>query len=75
MMITIEKTCTGLDIISPDHSLSYTLHSIALVDDKRHYANDWKDNSEQTICDNLQKATSSWEKILHTSGGALEISK
>ena len=70
-----KKTCTGLDITSFDHSLSYKLHIIGLVDDKQQYANDWKDNSEQTICDNLQTAASTWEQILYTSGGALELSK
>ena len=47
MMETIEKTCTGLDITSLDHSLSYTLHIIRLVDDKQQYANNWKDHSEK----------------------------
>ena len=30
---------------------------------------------KKTICKNLQTAASSWEQILHTSGGALELSK
>ena len=75
MMETIEKPCTGLDITSPDHTVSYKLHIIGLVDDKRQYANDWTNNSEITICNNLQTAASSWEQILHTSGGALELFK
>ena len=74
-METIEKTCSGFDTTSPDCSLSYKLHINGLVDDKRQYANDWRKNSEKIICDNLQTATSSWEQILHTSGGALELSK
>ena len=41
------KTRTSLDIRSPYHSLSYKLHIIGLVDDKRQYANNWKDNSEK----------------------------
>ena len=74
-METIEKTCTGFDITSPDHEVSYKLRIIGLVDDKRQYANDWNNNSEKTICKNLQTAASSWEQILHTSGGALELFK
>ena len=30
---------------------------------------------KKTICDNLQAVASSWEQILHTSGGSLELSK
>ena len=30
---------------------------------------------KKTICNHLQTAASSWEQILHTSGGALELSK
>ena len=40
MMETIKKICSGFDITSLDHSLSYKLHIIGLVDDKRQYAND-----------------------------------
>ena len=75
MMEIVENTCKGLDIISPYYSLSCTIHIIGLVDDKKQYANDWNDHSEKTICENLQKAASSWEKILHTSGGSLELTK
>ena len=42
MIETIEKTCSGFDITSLDHSLSYKPHIIGLVDDKQQYANDWK---------------------------------
>ena len=75
MMKTIEKPCTGFDITSLDHAVSYKLHIIGLVDDKRQHASDWKNNSEKTKCKDLQTAASSWEQILHTSGGALELSK
>ena len=40
MMETVEKICTGLDITSPDYSISYTIYIIELVDNKRQYAND-----------------------------------
>ena len=69
------KKCKGFDISSPSYSLSNTIQIIGLVDDKRQYANNWKENSEKTICDNLQREASSWEQILHTSGEALEITK
>ena len=75
MMETVETTCKGFDILSPDYSLSHTIHIIGLVDDKRQYTNDWKEQWETTICDNLQRAASSWEKIFHTSDGALELTK
>ena len=34
-----------------------------------------KKTQKKTICKNLQTAASSWEQILHTSGGALELIK
>ena len=52
-METVRKTCTGLDITSPDHSVSYIIHIIGLVDEKRLYATYLKDNSEQNVCKNL----------------------
>ena len=74
MMETVEKSCTCLDITSPDYSLPYTIHIIGLVDDIRQYANDWKEDSEKkNIYDNLQTVASSWKKIMHISDGALEL--
>ena len=35
MMETVGKTCKGFDITSPDYCLSYTIHIVGLVDDKR----------------------------------------
>ena len=74
-METVGKTCKGFGISSPDYSLSYTIYIIGLVDDKLQHANDWKEQSETTICDNLQRAASSWKQILYTSGEALELTK
>ena len=75
MLKTVEKIYKDFGISPPDHSLSYTIHIIGLVDDRRKYANDWRENSETTICDNLQRGASSWEQILHTFGGSLELTK
>ena len=59
MLKTVEKIYKDFGISPPDHSLSYTIHIIGLVDDRRKYANDWRENSETTICDNLQRGASS----------------
>ena len=55
-------------ISSPNYSLSYIIPIIGLVDDKRKYANDWKEQSETTTCDNLQRLASNWEQLIHNSG-------
>ena len=48
---------------------------IGFVDDTRQYANDWNTNSLLTASTNLRKAAQSWEHLLHTSGGKLELTK
>ena len=75
MTKTIEQTCQSFDMSSPDSFQLQTNHIIGLVDDKRQYINDWEDNSEQKLCENLQTAASSLEQMLHTSGEGLELTK
>lgn len=52
MMETIKTKCQGFDIKSPDSSQLWTQDIIGLVDYKWLFANDWKYNSEQIICEN-----------------------
>ena len=75
MMKTIEKHCKGCTISTPNKDTTYTKHILGFIDDKTQYANDWNNNNIQTITNNIQHAAQSWEGLLHTSGGKLEISK
>ena len=54
---------------------TYTKHILGFLDDKSQYANDWDSNNIKTIIKNKQHAAQSWEELLHTSGGKLEILK
>ena len=75
MMKTIEKHCQGCTISTPNKYTIYTKHILGFIDDKNQYTNDWKNNNIKTITDNIKHAAQSWEELLHTSGGKLEISK
>ena len=75
MMKKIEKYCKGCTISTPNKDTTYIKHILGFIDDKTQYANDWKNNNIKTITDNIQHAAQSWEGLLHTSGGKLEISK
>ena len=50
-------------------------HILGLVDDARQYANDWNDNDIVHILNYLQNTSQTWEHLLHTRGGELEILK
>ena len=75
MMATIEQNCEGCTIHSPDKKLTWTKHILGLVDDARQYANDWNDNNMVQIQNYLQHSSQTWEHLLHTTGGKLEIPK
>lgn len=45
------------------------------VDDKRQHTNDWFKNSLVPTAKNLQDIAQGWERLLHTSGGQLKLSK
>ena len=50
-------------------------HMLACVDDKRHYANCLPNQSNKNILTAMEISVSSWNKLLHFIGGALETSK
>ena len=73
MIETIETNCQSFDITSPDSSLPRTKHIIGLVDNKRQYANE--KIIKKYMCKKIQTVASTWEQILHTFGGGLELAK
>ena len=74
-MSTLDKYEEGCTIISPDNKIQWEKIIIDFVDDKRQYANDWHTNSLLTASNDLKSAAQSWEHLLHTSGGKLELTK
>ena len=77
MMRVIEKTCSGCEMSSPNRMYKLIKHILAYIYiyDKRQYSNDRNNNKIKTIIKRLQKAAQSWEYLLDTIGGKLEISK
>ena len=75
MMNTIEQNCEGCTIYSLDLKITRVKHILSLVDDARQYANDWNDNNIVQILNHLQQSSQTWEHLLHTTGGKLEIPK
>ena len=74
-MSTLDKHEEGCTIISPDKKIQWKTVIVGCVDDKRQYANDWHNNSLLTVSNNLKSAIQSWEHLLHTSSGKLELTK
>ena len=75
MMRVIEKSCSGCVISSSDQLYQLTKHILGFVDDKRQYSNEWNENKLVTIITQLNQAAQSWEQLLYTTSGKLEISK
>ena len=75
MMNLISQICNGLEIISPDKQITWTKHILGLVDDARQYSNDWKNNQMTNVISKLQHASQTWEHLLATTCGKLEIPK
>ena len=61
--------------LNPNKDTTYTKRMLGFLDDKSQYANDWDNNTIKKIIKNIQHAAQSWQEILHTSGGKLEILK
>ena len=74
MMKVIEKKCEGCLMNSPDKKLQWIKH-LGFIDDKRQYANDWNNSNLTNALNKLQHAAQTWEHLLFTSGGKLEIDK
>jgi len=68
----------GMYYMSPDQSTVVNRYSDAFVDDTQngltdaHLRHSW---SVETLLSNLQEMAQTWEKLLFSSGGALELSK
>ena len=75
MMRVIEKSCSGCVMSSPNKLYQLEKHILGFVDDKRQYSNDWNEHKIATITTQLKHAAQSWEHLLYTTGGKLEISK
>ena len=75
MMRVIEKSCSGCKMSSPNQLYQLTKHILGFVDDKRQYSNDWNKNKLATIITQFKHAAQSWEHLLYTTGGKIEISK
>ena len=75
MMKTIEKHGEGCTIFIPNKDTTYTKHILGFLDDRSQYTNDWENNNIKTLIKNIEHAAQSWENLLHTSSGKLEISK
>ena len=75
MMKVIEKKCEGCQMNSPDKKLQWIKHILGFVDDKRQYANEWNTSNLTNALNKLQHASQTWEHLLFTSGGKLEIDK
>ena len=75
MLQVHQERCAGREMSSPDNQITITKHILGLVDDTRQYTNDWIDNDLLHITNKLIDASQTWEQLLYTSGGKLEISK
>ena len=75
MMRVIGKSCSGCVMSSPNKLYQLTKHILGFVDDKRQYSNDWKEINLSKIIKQLKHAAQSWEHLLYTTCGKLEISK
>ena len=65
----LDRNEEGCTIISPDNNIKWEKVILEFVDDKRQYANDWKNNSLLNALKTLQSAAQSWEHLRYTSGG------
>ena len=74
-METTKETCKLFTIFSPDGSEIWGKHILGLIDNARKYANDWDDNDMTKILQNLEDASQTWEHLLYTMNGKLEILK
>ena len=54
IMSTLDKHEKGCTIVSPDKKIKWEKVIIGFVDDKRHYANDWCNNSLLTAFNKIQ---------------------
>ena len=75
IMSTLDKHEEGCTIVSPDKKIKWGTVIIEFVDEKRQYANDWKHNFLLSASNKLRSAAQSWEHLLYTSGGKLELTK
>ena len=60
---------------SSDKQITTIKQILGNVDDARQYTNDWIDNDLLHIITKLINASQTWEQLLYTSGGKLELSK
>ena len=75
MMRVIEQSFSGYVTSSPNRLYQLTKYIIGFVHDKGQYYNDWKETNLAKIITQLKHASQSWEHLLYTTGGKLEISK
>ena len=75
MMKVIETRCHGCQMNSPDKSIQWTKHINGYVDDKRQYTNECNNSKLSTVLNKMHPAAQTWEHLLLTSGGKLEIDK
>ena len=75
MITTIEKEYKGCNMSSSAKSISWTKFIIGFIDDNRQYSNDWINNDILNVLNKIKLSTQSWENLLHTGGGSLEMSK
>ena len=75
MITTIETECDGCNMSSPDKSISMIKFIKGFIDYNRQYSNDWINNDILNVLNKIKLSTQSWENLLHTSGGSLEMSK
>ena len=75
MIDTIDKVDPGCVIQLPQSNKTWEIHLLAFVDNKRYYVNSITSKVCSDIIKSMEKSVSSWNELLHFSGGVLELSK
>ena len=75
MIDTIDKVAPSCVIQLPQSNKTWKMHILAFVDDKSHYVNSSTNQRSIDITKAMEQPVSSWNDLLHFSGGALELSK
>jgi hypothetical protein len=68
----------GMRFMNPSKTISVERQSDAFVDDTQNGLNDFGEDAPwdmQTLRSNLHQMSQTWERLLFSSGGALELSK
>ena len=75
MIDTIEKVAPGCVIQLPQTKETWKMHMLAFVDNTRHHVNSTTYQLSIDIIKVIEQSVSSWNVLLHFSGGALELRK